>query len=142
MGKPHRLFRRLFGERGAEAVEFALVVPVILLIVFGAIEFGRLYNEQIQLTGAARYVARVKAIDSARAVTDADLQATAPALNPPLTVSTNLSVVYVDSNNLAVSACSAKGKVMATVNYAAPLLTGLWGPKMNLSAKAVMPCGG
>ncbi len=32
------------GERGAAMVEMAIVLPVLLLLVFGIIDFGRLYN--------------------------------------------------------------------------------------------------
>ncbi|WP_460580807.1 TadE/TadG family type IV pilus assembly protein [Humibacter ginsengisoli] len=142
MSVRRRLTRLLRCESGAEAVEFALVIPVILLIVFGAIEFGRLYNEQIQLTGAARSAARVMAIDSSTVITGSELQSWAPALSPTLTASGNLALSYLDASGAAASACSTGGTVTATLNYAAPLLTRLWGPTMSLSAKAVMPCGG
>ena len=46
--------RRATGERGAAMVELAIVLPVLLLLVFGIIEFGRLYNAQVTLTHAAR----------------------------------------------------------------------------------------
>lgn len=51
-------------ERGASAVEFALVLPMLLLLVFGIVEFGRAFNIHIQLTGAAREGARVAALES------------------------------------------------------------------------------
>src|SRR5688572_29230104 len=46
------------GEQGVVAVEFALIVPVILLLVFGIIEFGRAYNAKVELTAAVREGAR------------------------------------------------------------------------------------
>ena len=45
-------------DRGAAAVEFALLLPVLLLIVFGLIAFGRALNAQIPLTQAAAGGAR------------------------------------------------------------------------------------
>ncbi|HKU29947.1 MAG TPA: TadE/TadG family type IV pilus assembly protein, partial [Arthrobacter sp.] len=41
-------------ERGAAAVEFALVAPILVLLVLGIMEFGRAYNAQVSLTNAAR----------------------------------------------------------------------------------------
>jgi Flp pilus assembly protein TadG len=43
-------------------VEFAIIAPLLLLIVFGIIEFGRAYNAQNSLTHAAREGAREYAI--------------------------------------------------------------------------------
>lgn len=57
-----RLGRRRDG--GAAAVETALVLPILLLIVFGIIDFGRMLNAQITLTEAAREGARAVALDS------------------------------------------------------------------------------
>jgi Flp pilus assembly protein TadG len=48
-------------ERGAAAVEFALVVPVLLLLVFGMIDFGRLLFTRNNLQSAVREGARVAA---------------------------------------------------------------------------------
>ena len=41
-------------ERGAVAVEFALLAPVLIMILLGIMEFGRAYNAQVSLTNAAR----------------------------------------------------------------------------------------
>ena len=49
-------------ERGAAAVEMALVLPMLLFVVFGIIDFGRLLNAQITLTEAAREGARAAAM--------------------------------------------------------------------------------
>jgi Flp pilus assembly protein TadG len=51
--------RRRARDRGAAAVEFALILPVLLLIVFGIIDFGRMLNAQITTNQAAREAARV-----------------------------------------------------------------------------------
>ena len=43
-------------------VEFALVMPVLFLVLFGIIQFGALYNDYITLTDAARIGARKAAV--------------------------------------------------------------------------------
>ena len=41
-------------QRGAAAVEFALVLPVFLAVVFGVIEYGWVFYQQFNLAGAVR----------------------------------------------------------------------------------------
>ena len=46
------------GQDGAAAVEFALLLPLLVLLLFGIIEFGVAFNTRIQATNAAREAAR------------------------------------------------------------------------------------
>jgi Flp pilus assembly protein TadG len=50
-------------QRGAEAVEFALVVPIFLLLVFGIVDFGYMINRDTMVNNASREGARVGALD-------------------------------------------------------------------------------
>jgi hypothetical protein len=54
--------RSAHNDSGAAAVEMALVLPLLLLVVFGIIDFGRMLNAQIILTQAAREGARAQAL--------------------------------------------------------------------------------
>ncbi len=49
-------------ERGATLVEFALIVPLLLLLVFGIIEFGLLFNADSNVNQSARAGGRTAAI--------------------------------------------------------------------------------
>ena len=49
---------RAKNDDGASTVEFALVVPVLILILFGIIEFGILFAQQLSLNSGARQGAR------------------------------------------------------------------------------------
>ena len=53
------LFRR---ESGQSMVEFALVLPVLLLLLCGIVDFGWIYYNQITLNNAAREGARYAVI--------------------------------------------------------------------------------
>jgi Flp pilus assembly protein TadG len=55
---------RLRSERGAVVVEFALLLPVLLMIVVGTIEFGRVYSQFQVFSGAAREGARCAAVQA------------------------------------------------------------------------------
>jgi Flp pilus assembly protein TadG len=52
----------LRNNRGQSMVEFALVLPLLLLVVFGATEFGRAWMTMNVLTAAAREGCRVAVV--------------------------------------------------------------------------------
>ena len=79
-------------------VEFALVMPIFLLLVFGAIEFGRVYLRLHLMTNAAREGARAGSLPSSVEddVTDAvDSFLTAVGM----TGSWNTTTVVTDSDD-------------------------------------------
>lgn len=53
MGPSHKR-RRARGERGVAAVEFALVVPILLVVLFGIIDFGFAINRYAIVNNSAR----------------------------------------------------------------------------------------
>ncbi|AEG42908.1 TadE/TadG family type IV pilus assembly protein [Isoptericola variabilis] len=71
-------------DRGAAAVEFALVLPVLVLIIVGIIGFGHAYHVQTVLGNAARDGVRILALsddaDAARQAMDAAIASAAPAV--------------------------------------------------------------
>ena len=56
----HRIIK---SEKGASAVEFALILPILIILVFGIVEFGIAFNNYITITHAAREGARIAAVD-------------------------------------------------------------------------------
>lgn len=72
-------FRR---ERGQALVEFALVVPVLVLILFGVVETGRMFNAWLVAANAAREGARVGAVQASSSEITARVLAAAPNLDP------------------------------------------------------------
>jgi Flp pilus assembly protein TadG len=56
-------FRRPLGsDRGAELIEFALVLPVLLLLLAGILDMGFLFKDWEVVTNAAREGARLAAL--------------------------------------------------------------------------------
>jgi Flp pilus assembly protein TadG len=51
--------RRFKSERGAELIEFALVFPLLLLVILGIVDFGFLFQRMEVVTNAAREGARI-----------------------------------------------------------------------------------
>ena len=54
-------------EDGAAAMEFALVVPVFVLLLSGIMAFGIVFAQQLSLSNAARQVARQSVVSSSPA---------------------------------------------------------------------------
>jgi Flp pilus assembly protein TadG len=59
--------RRFGGQRGQSLVEFALVLPVLSVILFGLTDLGLAIHNAVTITNAARDGARVAAVNSGSA---------------------------------------------------------------------------
>lgn len=134
-----RSLRARGAERGAAAVEFALLLPVMLLVIAGIVDLGRALFTQIELTNAAREGARAAIVSTVSA--DA-VEARAAAAAP--------GVPGFSSN---ATICPSSGEGNARVEAQAAFQWLLLGPALNivgageslptnLSATAVMKCGG
>lgn len=117
-------------EEGAVAVEFALVVPLLLMILFVIVEFGYAFNAQISVTHAAREAARTMAIT--KDWTDAQ--------NAALASSPSLSPAKLDFPE--EPACVAGAPVEVVLTYSLSGLTSLLPSDVDLTGKAAMQCGG
>ncbi|MCM3484471.1 TadE/TadG family type IV pilus assembly protein [Kocuria rosea] len=117
-------------ERGAAAVEFALVVPILLALLLGIIEFGRAYNAQISLTHAAREAARTMAITNVWTDAVTHGVGAAPSLD-------------LESGDFAPSltTCTPGQQIQVTVTQDLQTITGLV-DDLALTGKASMRCGG
>jgi Flp pilus assembly protein TadG len=62
-------------DAGASAVEMAIVLPLLVLLAFGIIDFGRMLNAQIQISQAAREGVRLAALAAGSGYSAADVTA-------------------------------------------------------------------
>ncbi len=53
---------RVRSERGQSMVEFAVVLPVLALLLFGILQFGITFHHYLTLTDAVRQGARIAAV--------------------------------------------------------------------------------
>lgn len=74
-------------QKGQALVEFAIVLPIILLLVMGILQFGMMMNSYIAIQNAAREGARAGIVGC----TDTEIQNTIISTSPSLDAS-NLTV--------------------------------------------------
>lgn len=66
-------------DRGAVIVEFAIIAPLLIMLIVGVVEFGRLLNVQIALQGATREGARAGALRKTSQEVSTAVRAAAPS---------------------------------------------------------------
>jgi len=99
-------------EQGQSLVEFALILPLFVVILFGIMEFGRLWETTNVLTSAAREGARVAA------VTEPDLAGAENAVREVLDAGD------VSGATIVVTGPNADNNIVVTVSLRYTPLTG------------------
>jgi Flp pilus assembly protein TadG len=106
-----RIIKR--GENGQAMVEFALILPILILILCGIIDFGWIFGNQVVLSNATRESARYMAMNYDSTATLAANKAVAvdvlddlvpPAVIPADMTVTFSAVVGTDSTSITVGA--------------------------------------
>jgi Flp pilus assembly protein TadG len=131
----HRRFQDR--ERGAAAVEFALILPLLIVLVFGIVQFSIAYNRAQGLHAAAREGARLASLPQ---TTQGDISArvTSSLAGVPLSGSANITV-----NPASAKPCQDRSgqTVTVTVTAVTDLDVPLWGSvSKNLTGKGQFRC--
>ena len=148
-------------QRGAVAVEFALIVPLLLLLVFGVIEFSFMMNRDLIVGNTSRDAARVASLggtytDVCTAARNGLSQSgiPAPAANTCAGSGNQAQVVIcvktndttpctVNMNATAYDAAAESGKavfvrVTYTYNWITPVIGSLFGDNTTLGQSTEM----
>jgi Flp pilus assembly protein TadG len=70
-----KMIKRLRCQKGVAAIEFALILPVLMMIILGIIEFGLLMYDKQVITNASREGARAGIVVRSPQLTDLQVQA-------------------------------------------------------------------
>lgn len=73
--------KRSDGERGQAMAEFALIIPIFLLLVFAIVDFGMGFHAWITVTNSAREGARLGAVGADATAVEARVRDTAASLD-------------------------------------------------------------
>lgn len=123
------VLRRLVRDSGAAvATEFALVAPALFLVIFGAMEFGRMVWTEASLNFAVEEAARCASVNPSVCGTS----------NQTATYAAGLTATGVPSTAFTGSTASCGHQVTASYAYQF-IATGLFSMTPTLSATACVP---
>ena len=118
-------------EKGQSIVEFALVLPILVMLLFGIIDFGRIFHTYLAIDHASREAARTASIGE----NDATIVSTAVA---------SASSIHLTAGQVAVSPGGTKSSgsdvtvtITYPINFLTPVVSNLTGP-ITLSSSTVM----
>jgi Flp pilus assembly protein TadG len=126
--------RRRSGERGAALVEFAILTPLLLLLVIGIVEFGWLFAQFNAVRHSAREGARYAAVNAGG--NTAIEQRICQSLDGVSAGIINLSVTLTDGSGGAVGTTGQVTVVAAVSSLSgAPLISSFLPPQLASSVE-------
>jgi Flp pilus assembly protein TadG len=121
--------------RGQALVEFALILPILLVLLLGIFDFGRAVAAYNSVANAARSAVRVAIVDQNVDVVEAAAEQEAVGLNP-------LGVVFDanvnDDDPCLETVCLASVEVTYQYVPATPIFSNLVG-QISVSSRAELP---
>ncbi|WP_105617248.1 TadE/TadG family type IV pilus assembly protein [Vallitalea okinawensis] len=76
-----KIITPLKNEKGQSLVEFAIILPLVLIIILGIIEFGIMFNAYLTITSASREGARLGAVGGSDSEIESLISSITPQLN-------------------------------------------------------------
>lgn len=150
-------------EDGASAVEFALIVPMLVMLISGIVGFGFVFAQQIALGNAARQAARMAAVSgptcgTGQAAGSAATNLTARAKSDSTTIGIPANGVAVTikragsmptdwsagtctgDSTMACTGGASTDNVYVLIQYRSVLNLPFFTPSFNLSATGAFRC--
>lgn len=125
--------RNIKNEKGQALVEFAIILPILLLLIMGILQFGLLINSYLALENSSREGARLGIVGC----TDKDIQnivmKTAPTLN-----SNALTINITPSEGSRKSGDTLTINLTYNYNLTIPIISTLFNNSVTLNAQTSM----
>ena len=135
---------RINNQNGASMVEFAIVLPVLLLLIFGMIEFSVMLYDKAMLTNASREGARLGILyDYPTRITTAEMNNTVDNYLQNHLISLGGASTW--STSVSGTCTAAGDPITVTVTYdynflVLPNLMTSMAPTLTLGATTTMRC--
>ncbi|MCA1032211.1 pilus assembly protein [Bacillus timonensis] len=118
-------------EKGQSMVEFALVIPIFILLLFAIVDFGRVFHAYLTIDHAGREAARIASIgkDDSTIVSVAVAQASS--------ISLTADQVSVTPNGTKSSGSQVTVTITYPISFLTPVISSITGP-ISLKTSTVM----
>jgi Flp pilus assembly protein TadG len=127
-------------RKGQALVEFALIVPVFLMIAFATIDFGMAFNASLTISNAAREGARAGVTTPTATAIQNRVRAVAGSMNDSkLTIGVSCKTAAGAACAGGMAGAVSGTTVVVTVSYSYPMITPIaFGTVIPLSSTAQM----
>jgi uncharacterized protein (UPF0333 family) len=118
-------------EKGQSIVEFALILPLVILMIFGILDFGRVFHAYLAIDHAGREAARAASIgkDNTTILNT--------AVNDATSIGLKSEQVVIDPSGSRSSGTEAKITISYPVTFLTPIIGNLISP-LTLTNTTVM----
>lgn len=123
----------LRNQKGQSLVEFSIILPLLLLIIMGIVEFGMMLNSYLTLNNAARDGARYGVIGNSNAQIQSMITSSSPSLN-----SADLTITITPADGSRISGNTLTVNLTYNYKLTVPIISGLLGNSVQLKAQTTM----
>lgn len=123
----------LRNNKGQSLVEFAIILPILLLLIMGIFEFGMMLNSYLAIQNGAREGARAGIVGSSNGDIQNLIASASPSLN-----SGYLTVDITPSDGSRKSGDTLTVKVNYDYHLTVPIISSLFSNNVTLTAQTSM----
>jgi hypothetical protein len=109
-------------ESGQSLVEFALIVPLLILLLFGIVDFGRIFHAYLTIDHAGREAARAASIGKD------DTQVKSTAVTDAVGIGLTTDKVVISPNGARVSGNDVSITITYPITFLTPVIGNIVGP--------------
>ncbi|MFA9399265.1 MAG: TadE/TadG family type IV pilus assembly protein [Clostridiaceae bacterium] len=120
-------------NKGQALVEFAIILPILMLIVMGIIQFGFMINSYLTIANLSREAARLGIIGSSYSEIENDIIFKAPNLDAD-----ELSINISPSDSNRKSGDTLNVKIYYNYKLTVPIISSMFNNEIELSSECSM----
>ena len=125
--------KSLKNQKGQALVEFAIILPIIMLLIMGIFQFGMMLNAYITIENASREGARAGIIGSSDAEIETLIISTSPSLEPE-----RLTVTITPDETRRIAGNTLTVKVTYDYKLTVPIISNLFNKVIVLNGQTSM----